>query len=135
MKRKSQSDLAKGWFAKAESDLANARLIHAGPGPYDTACFHCQQAVEKYMKGLLAWRAQRFPFTHDLEELGELCDAIEPPLCLARPDVTALTEYAVKLRYDNDFWPSQQDAAAALAVAERVRAQILALIPPEARPA
>jgi len=45
-----------------------------------------------------------------------------------------LTDCAVKLRYDNEFWPSQQDAAEALAVAERVRAAILALLDPSLRP-
>ena len=37
---KGPADLAKGWFAKAESDPAGARALLAGPGPYDTACFH-----------------------------------------------------------------------------------------------
>ncbi|MBI3462626.1 MAG: HEPN domain-containing protein [Planctomycetes bacterium] len=131
---KSSADLAKGWFAKAESDLANARTMVSGPGPYDTACFHCQQAVEKYMKAFLAWRGQPFPFTHDLERLARLCEATESSLKLAVPEVVALTDYAVKLRYDNDFWPSRQDVADALAVVEGVRSMIVASVPPLAHP-
>ena len=131
---KGPADLAKGWFAKAESDLAGARALLAGPGPYDTACFHCQQAAEKYIKGFLAWRGHPFPFTHDLDELARLCDLTEPGLNLHQPDVASLTDYAVKLRYDNQFWPSQEDTAEALAVAQRVRAAILALLDPSLRP-
>jgi HEPN domain-containing protein len=43
------------WVAKAESDLKTAALsVAAGrDSPTDTACFHCQQAVEKYLKALL----------------------------------------------------------------------------------
>jgi HEPN domain-containing protein len=47
------ADLAHGWFLKAESDLSTARRVSAGAGPFDTACFHAQQAAEKYLKGAL----------------------------------------------------------------------------------
>ncbi len=53
-----------------------------GDGPYDTACFHAQQAVEKLLKGLLAFQDQAFPHTHNLEELLALCVAMEPGLRL-----------------------------------------------------
>ena len=53
---------------------------------------------------------------------------------LHQPDVASLTDYAVKLRYDNEFWPSQEDTAEALAVAQRIRATILALLDPSVRP-
>lgn len=114
--------------------MVNARTMLAGPGPYDTACFHCQQAVEKYVKGFLAWHGKNFPFTHDLTQLAPLCEAIAPTLTVAVPDVLALTAYAVRLGYDNTFWPSRQEAADALAVAERVRSVILVSLPPEAHP-
>lgn len=42
-----RSALVRGWFRKADSDLADARRTTASEGPYDTACFHAQQAVEK----------------------------------------------------------------------------------------
>lgn len=76
---KDKSALAQGWFRKAESDLADAggRTV-ASEGPYDTACYHAQQAVEKYLKGYLAWQEQPFPRTHDLEELQRLCVALAP---------------------------------------------------------
>lgn len=134
MTLKGSDDLAKGWFAKAESDLAGARAVIDGAGPYDTACFHCQQAVEKCMKGFLVCRGRTFPFTHDLEELALLCDGVEPALRLHTPEVISLTPYAVRLRYDNDFWPSREEAADALAVAERVHHALRAHVPPVNRP-
>lgn len=45
--------LAQGWFRKADSALAYARRTVASEGPYDTGCFHAQQAMEKYLKGFL----------------------------------------------------------------------------------
>lgn len=46
---KDQRSLADGWFRKGDSDLADARRTLASEGPYDTACFHAQQAAEKYL--------------------------------------------------------------------------------------
>jgi hypothetical protein len=34
-----QIDLARGWLAKADSDLFNARIIVGTHGPYDASCF------------------------------------------------------------------------------------------------
>jgi HEPN domain-containing protein len=131
---KDATDLARGWFAKAESDLIAVRLLLGAPGPYDTACFHTQQAAEKYLKGFLSYHNRAFPFTHDLQRLAKLCSAVNPALQLGTPDVLALTDYACGLRYARDFWPSKQDAVSALGVAERVRADILAALPPEVHP-
>ena len=58
--------LTRGWFRKTDSDLADARRTTAGEGPYDTACFHAQQAVEKYLKGVLGGRGLMILRTHDL---------------------------------------------------------------------
>jgi HEPN domain-containing protein len=69
-------DLARGWLLKAESDLHTARLMVESDGPYDTACFHAQQAAEKYLKGLLALHQQAFPRTHNVEELQHLGETL-----------------------------------------------------------
>jgi HEPN domain-containing protein len=43
------------WIAKAENDLKNAAhtLKPREECPTDTVCFHAQQCVEKYLKGLM----------------------------------------------------------------------------------
>lgn len=126
--------LAQGWFRKADSDLADAKRTVSSEGPYDTACFHAQQAAEKYLKGYLALKGQAIPRTHDLEELQRLCVAMEPMPKLAALDLTELTAYAVELRYDAEFWPPQPTAREAVALAEKVRLVVLENLPPAARP-
>jgi len=39
-----------GRLLKGNSDLFNAKRAVNSEGPYDMACFHVQQAVEKYLK-------------------------------------------------------------------------------------
>ena len=47
-------DLAKQWLAKAKNDLLNAdNNLRSEIIPYDTVCFHCQQAAEKILKAYL----------------------------------------------------------------------------------
>jgi len=131
---KDRTELARGWFAKAESDLAAAHQCLSGQGPYDTVCFHAQQTAEKYMKGFLAFHGQSFPYTHSLENLARLCQRIEPSLQISTAEIIGLTDYATALRYDPDFWPSRAKAAEAVQAAERVRAEILGVLPPEVQP-
>jgi HEPN domain-containing protein len=126
-----QTDLARGWVCKACSDLAAARRILSGEGPYDTACFHSQQATEKTFKALLAYRGQPIPRTHDLEELARLCQQLEPIPELRLQELAEATDYAVQIRYDLEIWPSQQEARQALALAEQVCALILRHLPPK----
>ena len=66
------SDLARGWMQKGDSDRLTAERILLGPGPYDTACFHTQQAVELLSHGevdvlpyLWGAKTQDYPFFRD----------------------------------------------------------------------
>lgn len=128
------ADLARGWFLKGDSDLATATLVVSGGGPYDTACFHAQQAAEKYLKGFLAFMGQSFPFTHNLENLAVLCTALTPAPDLTGIDLVVLTPYAVQLRYDPGFWPDQTTAQEATELANCVRTAVLAVVPLAAHP-
>ncbi|MGE5571513.1 MAG: HEPN domain-containing protein [Bacillota bacterium] len=122
---KDKGDLARGWIRKAESDLADARRTVASEGPYDTACFHCQQAVEKYLKAFLAYHEEPVPHTHDLEELARLCSRVDNTLDWSGFDLEQLTDYAVASRYDDEFWPERDVAEDAMLCAERMRNAIL----------
>ena len=126
------ADLARGWLRKAESDLDAARTILAGPGPYDTACFHAQQAIEKCLKAVLGWCGEPIPRTHNLEDLAEQACGVVSGLGLDVEELSKITPFAVELRYDAEFWPDRETAVEAIAAAERVRARVLATLPDEA---
>ncbi|MBI1880761.1 MAG: HEPN domain-containing protein [Chloroflexi bacterium] len=131
---KDKHDLVRGWLAKAASDLATANLILDSTGPYDTACFHAQQAIEKMLKGILAFYELPTPRIHDLEELQRLVLEAQSLPELAGVDLTQVTDYAVAVRYDFEFWPDQEVAAAAVTLAEQVQRIILDALPPECHP-
>jgi HEPN domain-containing protein len=131
---KDQTDLARGWLSKAKSDLGTISLLLEGPGPYDTACFHAQQAIEKALKALLAFHTHPIPRTHDLEEIQRLCMEVEPPPDLGGLDLTHMTNYAVAMRYDIEFWPDKPTAEDAYKVAQEVWRVILAALPTSCYP-
>jgi len=128
-----KSELARGWFLKADSDLNTAQHMVESDGPYDTACFHAQQAAEKYLKGLLALQGAPFPRTHNLEELQHLGEAL-PAWPLAGLDLTQLSSYGVEVRYDFEFWPDRQTAQEAIGLALEVRRLVLSAVPPAGQP-
>jgi len=75
-------ELARNWFAQAERDLDAARYLADGLR-YDLACFACQQAVAKALKGAraLVWPASDRPRTHEILRSSEnsLANGRVPP--------------------------------------------------------
>jgi HEPN domain-containing protein len=66
---------------------------------YDLCCFCAQQCGEKYLKALLQECGQPTPRTHDLPKLLDLLVGDYPELDLLRPQLQALTAFAVEFRY------------------------------------
>jgi HEPN domain-containing protein len=112
------------WVRKAEEDWAAANaLAHQKPPLRDTACFHCQQAAEKYLKALLKENGAAVPRTHDLEEPLDLLLPHDPTLAPLRRALVPLNRYAVEYRYPGQR-ATRRQMAAALRQAGRVRQEI-----------
>lgn len=61
--------------------------------------FHLQQAVEKFLKALLSKKNIKFPRTHDIEKLIEICERNGINLPDYIEDFIDLTPFAVEFRY------------------------------------
>jgi HEPN domain-containing protein len=126
----------KAWLVKAGQDLrATDVVLSASPALVWDAMFHCQQAVEKALKGLLTWNDRPFPKTHDLVDLGQRCSEIDWTLAPLLQKAAFLTPYASTLRYPGDLPdPAPAEAGNALALARDVVEAIRSRLPSEARP-
>jgi len=91
----------------------------------DTACFHAQQAAEKYLKAYLMAMEIEFPFIHNLEKLVELCAQRDQSFLQIKEISQSLTPYAVSLRYDEEFWPDRRTVEEALNMTESIREFVL----------
>ena len=62
------------WIRKADNDLRAAEYLLKAEEPLtDIISFHCQQAVEKYLKAYLTSVDARVKKTHDLEVILNQC--------------------------------------------------------------
>ncbi len=94
---KERADLVRGLLRKAASDRLSMEVTLKA-GAFDGACFHAQQATEKYLKAFLTYHGASFPYTHNLAELTELCAGIDAEFRLLKSRAAPLTTYAVRLR-------------------------------------
>jgi HEPN domain-containing protein len=124
------------WLQKASLDLRGARIdLEAEPPLLEDALFHCQQAVEKALKGYLAWHDTPFRKTHSLEELGVACEALDETLKAALDPAVPLTEFAWAFRYPGDYpTPTVEEARQGLTTAVSAVAAVVSRVPPEAAP-
>ena len=112
------------WVSKAEEDMDAAKtLASQSPPRRSAACFHCQQAAEKYLKALLQDAGARVPRTHDIKQLVDLLLPHDATLAPLRRSVSSLTKYAVEYRYPGMRATTRQ-MQSALRFAERVRSEL-----------
>jgi len=110
----------------ADRDMEAAEvLLRDGPHLYENIGFHCQQAVEKYIKGVLVAFALPAPFIHNLVILlGPLQQAnLVQLMPQDLADAATLNEFAVEFRYETDDAPSFTSADL-LAMADRFRTKL-----------
>jgi len=111
------------WLHKAGQDIAAAEVLLRTEPPFlYPACFHAQQAAEKYLKAFLTQHQVEFPKTHDVKELLVLVAKVDEALSSRLQDTTALTRYGVDIRYPQDEpEPNLDEARTALELARKVR--------------
>ena len=126
----SNPDDPQAWIAKADNDLLNIRNnLDAARVPWDTVCFHAQQAAEKMLKAFLVSRGLIAPRTHDLIALLADVAGADASMATLEDDCRLLTPYAVMLRYPGACENLPEDEARqAVAGAQRISKHIRAAI-------
>lgn len=98
------------------------------PFPY-AACFHAQQAAEKYLKATLTWHQIEFPKTHSIRQVLDLLSQADAETAAGLADASVLSPYAVDIRYPGDQpEPDLQEAHRATDLARKVRDAVLSML-------
>ena len=120
-------DLVNKWIKKAEKDLLTAERELSFKDPItESVCFHCQQAVEKYLKAFLVYHQIHFYKTHKIINLLELCSTIDSSFKDTLENADNLTDYAVEARYPEVLLePSVEDAKEAFEIGKNVKEFVL----------
>ncbi len=101
-------DLAIKWFNKGNNDLTAGEYIISMPNPpADIIYFHSQQAVEKYLKGFLAFHKLDIPRTREIS--------------------SELSSYAVDVRYpmEGNYDVTIEETHRAMDIAEKIQKFVL----------
>jgi HEPN domain-containing protein len=125
----------RAWLEVAMLDLEAATRLAEDPDFARVVVYHCQQAAEKGIKGLLTWHGIRFGRIHDLDMLGSLARPREPALGPVLDRAVELTPYAWLYRYPPDSPPPLEgEAGEAIVAARELLEAILANLPGRLRP-
>jgi HEPN domain-containing protein len=115
--------LIKEWIEKADHDLGSAKLIHLHlPNYFDTIAFHCQQAVEKYIKAILVFYDVEFQKTHNLIYLLDLLSR-RIDIDEDRYDKAILLNgFSVQIRYpDKTIFLTKEELESAIQISQDFR--------------
>ncbi|MSP00561.1 MAG: HEPN domain-containing protein [Acetobacteraceae bacterium] len=132
--------MALRWLAMGVEDLKVARLCldACEPVPH-AAAYHCQQAAEKLIKGLLVLADIPFTKTHDLRRLGTLATPKYPKHEDLFSATYLFTSWAFDFRYPGPGPeipddPDETELRQAMAAIERLADCLRTHIPPEPEP-
>jgi HEPN domain-containing protein len=103
--------------------MAVADHLAANMYPVPTAiiAFHCQQWVEKYLKGVLVFLGEEPPYIHDLNKLLKLVVKHRPSFGTIVSLCTVITHFAVQPRYDKGLDITEADMLIVLHHARAIR--------------
>ena len=91
------------WLEKALSDLQSARILLTWGGDEMAVAFHCQQAIEKALKGYLLFKLGRHFDGHNLTFLCRQAAMVDDRFVRYLGESAALNNYYIETRYPTDL--------------------------------
>lgn len=121
--RREPADLAALYAKKASNDATAAREFADNPDISDEIIgFHAQQAVEKWLKAVMASLGLPQQRTHDVDQPCRILEEQGVDLPVPRSHLAEQTDFAVPLRYEDLLDAEPLDRRAAVAVVVEVGA-------------
>jgi len=110
------------WFTIADSDFDAAILLNEAIRKHrEIICYHCAQAVEKYIKGYLIYWDIIPQKTHNLITLNGLCIEKDNSFIVIQTSCNFLNRFANDIRYPNRYEVTESDVNLAIAAVEKIR--------------
>ena len=118
-----QTNTADDWRFLADRDLSVAKhlALTMHPIPTEVISFHCQQAIEKYLKGVLVILGEEPPYIHNLDKLCIIIEKYRPSFASIVSFCSIITHFSVQPRYDRSINLSEEDMQIVLAHTKTIK--------------
>ena len=88
------------WLKFANVDLDSAKhLLKMKPQPNEIICYHCQQAVEKFLKSYIIYCNEEIEKIHNLLVLNSTCKKYDQTFETIEEKCSKLNGYGTMVRY------------------------------------
>ena len=110
------------WFDFGDADLESAEhLLTMHRLRLEIICYHCQQAVEKYLKGFLYYHGILPPKIHELDKLCHMCAEVDVRFEAIYDECEALSDYSIQPRYPHEMYLEERHMKKALEYARKIK--------------
>jgi HEPN domain-containing protein len=98
------------WIKIADDDFDSAEILNqAKRKHYEIICYHCAQAVEKYLKGYLEYIDIISEKTHNLTYLCSICMDNDNRFINIKAECDFLNKFANDIRYPHRYETNEND--------------------------
>ncbi|MGB9813723.1 MAG: HEPN domain-containing protein [Thermovenabulum sp.] len=112
----------KEWLDMAKRDIKAAKILYEYEGDKGIICFHCQQAVEKYLKGYLIYKTGMLNEGHSLTKLCKKASQFDDRFKSIIKDCAFLNQFYIETRYpaEDPLIVEEEDVEESMQIAERI---------------
>ena len=115
-------DDVKEWIEIADNDFDSAVLLNEAVRKHnEIICYHCSQAVEKYLKGYLVSMDIVPKKTHDLRFLNNLCIELDINFENIITECAFLNKFANDIRYPHNYEIYESDVNFSINAVKKVK--------------
>lgn len=112
----------KDWIDKSERDLKSAKILKDNDCGNDIVAFHCQQCIEKSLKGFLLRKFGNVVEGHSLIYLCKESSKIKDTFKKYLKDCAFVNQYYIETRYPADIplVVTDEEADECISIAEKI---------------
>lgn len=118
------------WFRMAEKDMKSAKILFEHDADNEIVCFHCQQAIEKYLKGYLIYVSGELQDGHNLMRLCKKAMVHEKSFGSFLKDLAFVNTFYIETRYpaEDPLVVNNEDTKECMNIVARIVAKIDSLM-------
>ena len=110
------------WIEMADNDFDSAILLNEAVRKHcEIICYHCAQAIEKYLKAYLIYKNVIPRKTHDLRYLNNYCMQFDNNFDSIITECSYLNKFSDDIRYPHKYQTNEIDVIFCIKAVEKIR--------------